>query len=469
MICKIVLFLLAGTSAWADPSQDLKDDIQRLIKKSGISADRLGIHIQDDHRKVVFSLNEDKQFTPASILKLMTSAAALHTFMPQHQFTTEIYTDGSVKGSTLDGNIYIKGYGDPNFVSEKMYLLVNEFFRTGIKRITGNIIADDSYFDGERIDPERGENDEDRAYSSPVGALSFNWNSITIYVRPGSAVGKKAEVFLDTSSDFVVLKNQVTTKKKASGISIDRTSNGKQDVFTVSGAIGVGDDEKVIYKSISNPPLFAGENLKLFLKYRDIEVQGKVVSGVVPKSAKLAASIVGDQLSQIVFSMNKFSNNYVAEMLTKAMGADGGKSQGTLAKGLVQIRKFLENEVGLKSGQFVLSNPSGLSRNNQFTPKQFVDLLSYVLGQGRIAPEFLLSLPVAGVDGTLKERMKGTDAETWVRAKTGLLNGVAALAGFALKPTGGMAVFAFICNESGSEQRAKALYDSIAVLLVKAP
>jgi serine-type D-Ala-D-Ala carboxypeptidase/endopeptidase (penicillin-binding protein 4) len=453
-LCIIILQCHAFAS-----EDSLKSHLNSLLEHSGIKRGDIGAYVTDTSKNVIFELNSEKHFIPASISKLITTAAVMNKFPPNTKFHTQIFIDGDQDGETLTGNIYLKGNGDPAFVSEKMWMLVDDFSRTGIKKITGNIIADDTAFDTERFDPGREPDRNDRAYDAPVGALSFDWNSTTIYVRPGKKSGDKARVFIDPENSFVVLKNETTTSTKGTDLTADRVESAGHDVVTVRGKIAVGAEEHHIYKDISNPPLYAAANLKEFLKQRGISVDGEIKTGSVPKSATLASDLEGEPLYRIINDMNKFSNNYIAEMLAKNLG------QGKMSEGLDLIRQFLKDELHWSSGDFNLSNVSGFTRKNSFTPKQFVGVLSWLERHFTLYPEFLQSLPVSGVDGTLHVRMKS--AEGWVRAKTGLLNGVVALSGYAGSHDGTVKLFTFIYNGGGDEAHVRDTFDSMASALVK--
>jgi D-alanyl-D-alanine carboxypeptidase/D-alanyl-D-alanine-endopeptidase (penicillin-binding protein 4) len=296
-----------------------------------------------------------------------------------------------------------------------------------------------------------------------VGALSFNWNSTTIFIRPGKSAGEPAQVFIDPANSYVTLKNEVVTSRYGTDVHAERREKENGDQVVVQGKIALGAEEHHIYKDISNPPLYAAINFKEFLRQRGIEVVGRVKMGTVPKDALLITDFEGEPLSKIILDMNKFSNNYIAEMLAKNLGATKSGKQGTMADGLKEIRNFLNSELHWSSDSYVLENVSGFTRKNSLTPKQFVEVLTWLEKHFSIFPEVLQSLPIAGTDGTLQKRIKS--AQGFVRAKTGLLNGVVALSGFAGTKEGGIKRFAFIYNGSGQEGHVRDVFDSMASAL----
>jgi D-alanyl-D-alanine carboxypeptidase/D-alanyl-D-alanine-endopeptidase (penicillin-binding protein 4) len=342
---------------------------------------------------------------------------------------------------------------------------VNSFLRTGIRNIEGDLLVDDSLFDSIRYDESRESVRVDRAYDAPVGAMSFNWNSVNIFVRP-SQVGSQARVFLDPENQYTRLVNKTkTVKGSGQNISVDRDSESKGDVLVVSGSIGAEKNEHVVFKNITKPDLWAGENLKTFLSQRGIKVKGQVKAGRASGKAVLLAESESKPIEQMIADMNKFSNNYVAEMLTKNLAARVS-SPATLTKGIELIQAHLLS-LGIKKDEMVFVNPSGLTRDNRLSPRSMWKILNHLKNDFQVQPEFLSSLPIAGIDGTLKKRMNGTPAQRWVRAKTGLLTGVTALAGYAGREDGEVFTFVLMHNGSSDESRMRRLFDDWLATLVK--
>ena len=197
------LFLLLNFSPAFGKESDVNS--QEILKKHKIDRAHVSIEIRND-KKIVDSINSKTLKVPASVSKILTTYGILQRLPLGHRFRTELLYDNE--------NIYIKGGGDPSFVSEKMWFLVNEFVRSKIFSVK-DIIIDDSIFDQVRFDPSRENVRVDRAYDSPVGGLSFNWNSINIFVRPAESIGEKAMVYLDPESDYYQLVNQTKTVSKA--------------------------------------------------------------------------------------------------------------------------------------------------------------------------------------------------------------------------------------------------------------
>lgn len=448
--------LVVTVSAQAQTSQSLQGTVKEILIKNKISLEHVGLVVSLKDQDIAEN-NAKKLYIPASISKLLTSYSVLKNIDLTQKFKTELYFDGK--------NLYLKGNGDPSFVSENLWYLVNEFTRQKVRLISGDIIVDDYYFDDVRFDNSRESTRVDRSYDAPVGAMSFNWNSVNIFVKPGEKENDKAQVVLDPENLYFGLINKTVTKKKLSReLIID--VNQKERTITVTGDVLKGGLEKAYYKNVADPEQWAGENLRAFLAQRGIEVKGKIKHGKTPSAAEKIVTFESKSLSMILADMNKFSNNYVAEMLTKNMAALSGETPATLATGVKVIQKDLK-ELGLGKEDFKIFNPSGLTRDNQLSAHAMGAVLKAMQNDFRYFPTLLESLPIAAVDGTLKKRMKNSPAAGFVRAKTGYLDGVVTLAGYAGQKNGDIYRFAFLYNGPQDEARVREAFDQILIYLLK--
>lgn len=472
---KFFLLLALGILPLQSPA-GIKGDqaekaVQRLAKKFNIKESELGLQAsvgEGAEMRTLIDVNAQKSMIPASITKVVTASAVLAHFPPGHKFMTQILADSAqIKGSTIKGDIYLKGGGDPSFVSENMWYLVNAFLRNNITKVEGDIIVDDSLFDKMRFDLSRQKERVDRAYDAPVGAMSFNWNSANIFVRPGDK-GEAAQVVIDPANDYIRLVNRAkTTSGSVNKLMADRDEDKKfpGDVIQVGGTIGENIAEVAIFKNITQPDLWSGYNLKSFFAQRGVTVSGGVKNGNAPEKAKVLAQSESKPIEAILADMNKFSNNYVAEMLTKNIGATQAKP-GTLAEGMKLINQHIK-DLNIPEAQMQLESPSGLNRDNKMSSYAMWKVLQHLRNDFQVQPEFLTSLPIAGIDGTLKKRMKSSPAERWVRAKTGYLNNVVSLAGYAGLRDGNVVTFSFIYNGSTDETKVRAFFDQVLISLVE--
>lgn len=460
--------------ALAEGTNEIQSRIEKILSRSRIRKDELGLIVGQSKAgsyQTLFSLNAEKSLIPASLTKIITAAGVLDGLGPSLKLETKLMSAAAIKGDQLEGDLYLVGGGDPGFVSETMWFLVNEFRRTGVKTIQGHVIVDDSRFDRVRSDESRQDERVDRAFDAPVGAMSYNWNSVNIFVRPGAKAGEGARVVLDPEGDFVRLEGSVkTTHGKGVQVNVERKKSKDpehSEVIHVSGQIGVEANEFVAYKNITAPDRWSGINLIQFLAQRGIKVKGEVKIGTAPKEARLLARAESKPVAALVSDMLKFSNNFVAEMLVKNLAAESGRSPATLAAGVGLIQKSLP-KFGLDEKKVTYLNPSGFTRENRTTASDLNSMMIKMKERFDFFPEFASALPIGGVDGTLKSRMKGSLAHGRIRAKTGLLNGVVGLAGFAGKKESGLTSFVFIFNGRGQlGEEARQLFDQLATELVQ--
>ncbi len=446
LICCVLVFPHAAASQ----PPPLNAKLDRILKRELPRDFAITIQAVDlGTGRVLFEHNPDLPLVPASTMKVVTSCAALKTLHPEFKFMTEVLAD-DVKGSSV-GNIYLKGFGDPYLVSERLFTLTREVRNHGVGEIRGNIVVDDSYFiPGQPVD----ENEKIgyRSYHAPYSALSLNFNSLKIAINPGEKLGDPAEVMADPTSEYAQVKGEVTTVKGRQTprpqVAKSLTKSGKE-IIRVKGVIGVNADEKAVYVNVSNPSLYTGYVFKEFLLREGIKVTGKVVEGKVPSSATKLMEYESFPLAIIVYWLNKYSNNFMAEQLSLAMGAQMFGPPGTREKGLSAIRRHLLS-LGVGEGSFVLSEGSGLSRKNRLSASALVHVLTAASQAFTYNAEFVASLGIAGVDGTLKEKFNDPSSVRRIRAKTGNLRGVNALAGFAISQDGRVYAFAAIVNSRKS-------------------
>lgn len=461
----ILLFWTYATSFGSFAADDkLNSLFESQMRRHGFKKEEVGAVISKvdmPKAKTVYELNGSQLRVPASLSKIVTAVGVLETLGVTWKTQTQLLSSGNIDGKTLKGNLILKGGGDPGFVSESMWFLVNEFTRNGVEKIDGDIIVDASRFDNIHIDESRDDKRVDRAYDAPVSAMSFNWNSVNVYVRP-TKNGEKPTVWVDPENTLFKVENKAVTGNGNPTIYVERVGN----IIRVSGRIPTSMGEKAFYKNIGDVVQWSGHNLIQFLKQRGINVTGTVKSGTAPKDATILAKAESKTLGEMVKDMMKFSNNFVAEMLVKNLAAEKKGSNASLAHGVEVIKQcFLRWDMP-KSCIFL--NPSGLSHDNKFSPQDLVTVLNVAAENMEYSSEFMTSMPIAGFDGTLKNRMKNTPAQGFVRAKTGLLNGVAGLGGYHRSKSGTLYAFALVYNGPDSKtDKARDFFDDLTVGMVK--
>lgn len=197
--------------------ESLRAKMKPLVQSSGLSESQMSLYVglaSNENPQEILNVQGKKKIIPASVTKLVTAGAVIHHFPPGFKFKTTLLSNAKVENGVLKGDLYLKGGGDPSFVSETMWYLVNVFTRQQIQSVEGKIIVDDSLFDRQRFDSSRQKERVDRAYDAPTGAMSFNWNSINIFIRPGQKSGEEAKVFADPESDYIRLKTMLKPPAK---------------------------------------------------------------------------------------------------------------------------------------------------------------------------------------------------------------------------------------------------------------
>jgi len=441
------ILIFTGTSSFAAQfGADLNRKLEEILRQVLPANFSITLQVADlETGTVLMSKNPDLPLVPASTMKVVTSATALKTLQPDFTFLTEVLADQTRESSV--GNIYLRGMGDPYLVSEELFALTRAVTEKGLAEVRGNIVVDDSYLiPGKPLD----ENEKlgVRSYHAPYGALSLNFNSVKLVVLPDSVPGKFAKIIVDPVSEYAVVKRGVKTVKGKAPAQIEilkETNADDRETITVTGEIGAQAPARSRYVNISSPALYTGEVFKEFLLREGIKVSGKVVHGKTPQSAELYVDFNSRPLGTIVYWLNKFSNNFMAEQICLVLGAKVHGAPGTREKGLAAIRKHLL-ACGVDDGTFSLSEASGLSRNNRISASALVKVLLAAAHDFDYSAEFMSSLSVAGVDGTMKEKFTDPEAKRRLRCKTGTLRGVNALTGYGISPDGRTFAFAVIVN-----------------------
>lgn len=453
----LLLVALAPTGALSAPAAatgaatgELPQTIRRILDTTPLSSSRTGVLVFDlDQRQPVYEHNADELLNPASNMKILTTVAALSILGPEYRFATEVLVDEEPVGGVLKGNLYLRGKGDPSLDTERLFRIVRELRFLGLKEIQGAIVVDDTYFDDQYDGPGWEQDDSDRPYMAGAGAVSLNFNAVGIHVHPGDKQGGKARVSLDPPSDYLILEDRTETAPRSGRqrIEVNSLAEGNKQRIVVSARMPAGRRGGTFYRRISNPPLYTGETLKAMLVEQGVPVKGRVRLGAAPARLRPFYVTHSEPLAVLIHKLNKWSQNHMSEMLLKAMGAETLGAPGTWAKGAAAVEGFLAKEVGIPRGALVMRNGSGLNDTNRISARQLVQVLIWAREQLLVAPELLTSLPVAGVDGTTRNRMGGTPAQGRIRAKTGTLQNVTALSGYATSLGGKTYAFAIMVND----------------------
>ncbi len=459
----LVLLATSATSAprpaaRTDPAakerdrEQLRKVMAGIIARTPLKDARLSVQVVSlDDGSVVFAQGDGELLNPASNVKLFTSAAALSKLGPDYRFETEFLVEPDFR-EARDGKarvLYVKGKGDPTMTTEKLYGAVSELIHAGLKEV-GDVVLDESWFDTVREPPGFDQESGDRSYLAPPGALSLNWNAVGVYLRPGDSPGAKASVELEPDSEYFNLDAQLLTGSRtqrrftvSSGLDKDHL----HQKIEVRGFVPVDKLTWSVWKKIDQPALYFGYTLKALLKERGVKVKGRLRLGTAPNSARPLHIAVSDTLDIVLKRLDKLSSNFIAEQLVKTMGAEVKGAPGTTEKGIEVVEEYLQQDVGLSRGSYVMRNGSGLNDTNRFSASQVNRVLKKMWERFPTAPEYMSALGIAGKDGTVKYRFEGTDAVGRLRAKTGTLENVSALSGYVQAVGGERFVFSILVND----------------------
>ena len=445
----------------------------KILKKQALPNHYIG-GIMGDFTQTLYQINADKLFIPASLIKIWTAGALLELLSPSQTFTTQFMATNPIKNATLNSPLYLKGGGDSSFVSESLWNLINNLTRTGLKTVKGDLIVDDSYFDSKTRGP-RLNSPSHLSYDAPISALSFNWNTVNIYLRPGNKINQALKITIDPSPlYFSNIDNQTKTthSKSKKKLFVQRKALIKhKESLIIKGQMPLGHKEVLIYKNVLYPALWTGWNALAFLKQRGIDIQGSVQLGKTPKKAFVLSKWTSRPLTEQVQLMMKYSNNFMVEMLVKnlALTLNPLRTKNRLdhlQEGLKIIQTYLQKQ-GISKTEYTLVQPSGLSQQNKIKPLHLMQFLKYWASHP-LQPEFESTFPLANEDGTLKKYFQTDIFKGRLRAKTGSLNGVIGLAGYLTTQKGEKRIFVFIFNgPSNLKKKAQSLFQTWLTILFR--
>lgn len=416
--------------------------------------------------QVLYERNPDTRLMPASNMKVFTSAAALEVLGPDFRYTTRVGAIQPVNSQgALEGDLVIAGSGDPLLDMPALHQIIETLKKVGLKKVTGAVVADTGNFSRSPYGWGWSWDYLQDYYAAPVGAFNLNKNVVRVRVQPGDSPGSSARVVVEPASSHLRVSNWAITGSATSEKQISVSRELGQNVLRVSGSVPAGttstDADAVI--AVYNPAQFAADVFHAALVEAGIEVAGRPRLGAnVPMPVELAVH-VSPPMSEILVQFNKWSDNLTGEALIRTMGSVK-RGDGSFGVGR-QVAEEFYRKAGMDTTGHVQTDGSGLARMNQITPRNMAVLLRY-MDNSPNRDVYLNTLPIAGVDGTLRNRMKGTPAENNARAKTGYIGNVSSLSGYVDSKAGQRFIFSVIFNHHyGTTTPCRQAQDDIAAWL----
>jgi D-alanyl-D-alanine carboxypeptidase/D-alanyl-D-alanine-endopeptidase (penicillin-binding protein 4) len=441
----------------------LPEPVARALAEAGIPESATAFYVHEiGAERPLIAAGADRSMNPASTIKLVTTYAALDLLGPAFQWVTEAYAAGALNDGVLAGDLVLKGRGDPKLTLENFWLLLRSLRGRGLREIRGDLVLDRTYFAADDHDPARFDEQPMRPYNTGPDALLVNFKAIRLSFVPDSEA-HLVRILAEPALPQVQVVNRLALVNGpcgdwASRLKVDTQGGSAATRLTFSGRYAASCGERE--RSYSVLP-HADYVLGLFRElWRELggTFNGTVRDGAVGADAVLIAAVESPPLAQVVRDMNKFSNNVMARQLFLTLGAEGAGAPATPEKAKRVIREWLAGK-GLSIPELMLENGSGLSRSDRISARN-LGLLLLSSYRSRVMPEFIASLPLAAVDGTMKKRLSDAEVAGQAHIKTGSLTGVHSIAGYVLDAQGRRLVVVSIVNHPNAVN-AQAAQDAL--------
>lgn len=418
-----------------EPLKDLPQKLTVLLKKYKISTDNISIVVQElNADKPLLSHNADVLRNPASTMKLFTTYAALKVLEPNYIWRTEAWMRGTLEEGVLQGDLILKGYGDPFLVHQNYWKFVQGIQEKGIHTITGKVIIDNSFFD--KVPKDRASFDQRplRTYNALPSALMYNFQASRFLFRPNEKKNKIDIIPHPWIPNLNYINNVKLSKGRCRRSHYTQKFKMVEDTLTISGTYSPQCGQQFILRVFSEPAEHAFNAFRDFWRNTGGKFKGSMAIGKVTKGDVKIHTYYSNSLSEQIRKINKWSNNVMTRQLLLSLGAKAEGKPGTIPKGRKAILAAL-NTAGIDTTGMVIDNGSGLSRIARVSAQQHADLLKRAW-RDKFMPEFLSSLSLSGLDGTLVNRFRDDDMRGRSHMKTGSLNNVRSIAGYMLSRKG---------------------------------
>lgn len=440
----IVMVLMSGNAMAGLPVS-----VATALKKAGIPQQDVAVYVQAvEDKTAILNHNADKSMNPASVMKLVTTNAALALLTPAYRWKTEVYRNGQISRWILDGDLIIKGYGDPAFKVQDFWRLLMTLRQAGVKKITGDFVIDKTYFDigvgnGGSFDSEKW-----RAYNATPSAFSVNGRSTSFRF---SANDDGVSIAQEYELPEVTIVNHMKLKQGACGswrnrMAYDIQADALAATVTFDGYYAADCGERFLELSLFNDEQYAFFTFRKLWRELGGEFNGTLKVGETPKRAIKMFEQVSEPLGNVVRDINKWSNNLMARQLLLTLAAEKSGVPANEANGAGVIKNWLSSN-GFRFDELVIDNGSGLSRIERISAEHLGQMLVSAYNSS-VMPELMSSMPILSLDGTVMRRLKESQSNGRAHLKTGSLNGVSAIAGYVLDANGHRHVLVMIVNNA---------------------
>ena len=455
---RFLLLLLAAlpASVCGTPLNVLPENMAAALARAGIPESAVGVFVQDlTTDREVLSFEADRALNPASAMKLLTTFAALELLGPAHTWKTEAWLDGTLDGDRLNGNLILKGYGDPKFSIENLWLFLRDLRNRGLRDIGGDLLLDRSFFAIDHHDPGLFDNEPSRPYNVGADALLINYKTFRFQFVPDET-RQTVDIFSEPALPQTLVVNNLLLGPGNCDVGPEKPAI-YENTLTFSGVFPSGCGEKFRYFSLLSANDYAQTLFRQFWQQVGGAWSGSVRGAELPAMAKLFATWESPPLSELIRDVNKSSINVMARQIFLALGARGSPP-ATVEKSQRALHEWLERR-GLSFPELVMENGAGLSRADRISSRHLAQVLIAAYGSP-LMPEYMASLSLTGIDGTMKKRWGNSPLAGRSHMKTGYIEGVRAIAGYTLDARGHMLAVVLIINHPGA-RRAQPVQDAL--------
>jgi len=398
-----------------------------------------------DHGEMLYTKNEQELLTPASTMKIMTAEAALLYLGSDYQFTTALLTDTvNINNGIVNGNIYLVLNGDPTLTYTDLIHLMDALNQQHIQEIVGNVYIDTTAFDQANYGPGWEWDDKRNCFAAPINASIINHNCLSLQMTPGTKIGQIANIIPSSQYYYATINNNVITKRAHTHSCFIQLGMDENNSISLSGCMPKGKYAWGFSTTISNVAAYNKALIQSLLQHFNILIKGYVSTGTASTHLSNIASHQSEPLSTLVKNMLKMSDNIIASSLFKKLGEYYTQQPGSWENGSLAVKSILKNKAAVNTDGLQIIDGSGLSRDNKIQAMQLLQVLDYAYHDPSTHNEFISSLPIASVDGTLKHRLY--NVKNKVHAKTGTMQGVTSLAGYVIDKNNETIAFAIIVN-----------------------